>query len=362
MVERTKPSSAASVAPICNCIYTILLQVFTKDKSPEALFSRRTHAGLPPGAAIAFEALEITRTAQRLTHSSSAVAICLVNSVYPVLAEADTHPSYVVRGATYKLGNQQSQPAPKTRRADTAEMSRRWYFETSPSGKEQVIAVKRTHHHRHHRHHHRHHDPNVYKVSREEWNRLIEREQCLADTNRCLSDEVNTLRASLAAAQADAHNFSTVIVPQLQNQINVLAADNDALRRTIENAGDSTARRCREEERLCQIIDKLEKERNCLEKSRAEAEKARCCLEKENSTLRSEIADLRERLKCVTILPVNQGCDGQRDVEYWKEECRYWKAKFEDTRRRHDDTCGILEIRTEKMRAYEEILKRRRFL
>ncbi|EQL00637.1 hypothetical protein G6O67_002776 [Ophiocordyceps sinensis] len=236
-------------------------------------------------------------------------------------------------------------------------MSRRWYFETAPSGKEQIISVKRSR--RHHRHHHRHHDPDVYRVSRDEWNRLVERERCLAENNRSLTDEANALRTSLAAAQADAHHFSHVVVPQLQGQINALSADNEALRLSIDNAGNNTARQSCEEERLRQIIDKLENDQCCLEK-------ARCGLERENADLKTENASLRGRIRC-PLKPIDAACgrllpDLSRDAEYWKDQCRQWRSKFEDTRRRHDDTCGILEIRTQKMRAYEEILKRRRIL
>lgn len=230
-------------------------------------------------------------------------------------------------------------------------MSRRWYFETAPSGKEQIISVKRSRTHRHH-HHHRHHDPDSYRVSRDEWNRLVERERCLAETNRGLTDEVNALRTSLSAAQAEAHHYSHNVVPQLQGQVNALTADNEALRLSVDNA----ARQSCEEERLRQIIDKLEKDKCCLEQ-------ARCSLERENADLKAET---RERIRCPSR-PMEPGCgrrlpDLSRDAEYWKDQCRQWRSKFEDTRRRHDDTCGILEIRTEKMRAYEEILKRRRII
>ncbi|KAM4060087.1 hypothetical protein HRG_002302 [Hirsutella rhossiliensis] len=234
-------------------------------------------------------------------------------------------------------------------------MSRRWYFETAPSGKEQVISVKRTRSHRHHHRHHRHHDPDVYRVSRDEWDGLVERERCLAETNRSLADEANGLRASLAAAQAEAHNLSNVVVPQLQGQINALSADNEALRLSVDNV----ARQSCEEERLRQIIDRLENDKCCLEK-------ARCSLERENADLKTENASLRGRIRCPSR-PMEPGCgrrlpDLSRDAEYWKDQCRQWRSKFEDTRRRHDDTCGILEIRTQKMRAYEEILKRRRII
>lgn len=223
-------------------------------------------------------------------------------------------------------------------------MSRRWYLETTPSGKQQFISIKRSRSHGHHHHHHRH-EHDTFKVGREEWNRLVERERCLDETNKSLVCEVSALKASLSTAQAEAHHLCHVVVPQLQGQINVLCADNDALRRSVDNAGQNSSRHCREEERLKQTIDKLEKDKDDLKK---------------------ENADLREKVKCLSR-QVEQGCgrrlsDLLRDVDYWKDQCRYWKSKFEDMRQRHDDTCGILEIRTKKMRAYEEILKRRRII
>ncbi|PHH86243.1 hypothetical protein CDD83_10526 [Cordyceps sp. RAO-2017] len=246
-------------------------------------------------------------------------------------------------------------------------MSRRWYFEATPSGKEQFITVKRHRSHRHHHHYHRHHDPDTYRVGRDEWSRMVERERCLVETSKGLADEACALRASLSSAQADAHHFSSVVIPQLQNQINVLSADNDALRQSVDNAGNTAAQRTWGEDRLWKTIERLEKERNCLERGRVEAEKERCGLEKDKSDLQAENADLRERIKCLSRQYEPGGSrrpssDSPQDAEYWRGQCLYWKSKFEDTRRRHDDTCGVLEIRTEKMKAYEEILKRRRII
>ena len=244
-------------------------------------------------------------------------------------------------GTIAKVGNQQSLPvvAPEI---PNISMSRRWYIETTPSGKQQFVSIK---HSRSNGHHHHRHEHDTCKVSREEWKRLVERERCLDETNKSLVCEVSALKASLSTAQAEAHHLCHIVVPQLQGQINVLCADNDALRRSIDNAGQNSSRYCREEERLKEMIDKLEKEKNDIKK---------------------EATDLREKVKCLAR-QVEQGCGRRlsellRDMAYWKDQCRYWKLKFEDSRQRHDDTCGMLEIRTEKMRAYEEILKRRRII
>lgn len=227
-------------------------------------------------------------------------------------------------------------------------MSRRWYFETAPSVKGQVISVKRTRSHRHRHQHRRHHDPDVYRVSRGEWSHFVERERCLAESNRGLADEANGLRASLSAAQADVHHFSQVVVPQMQGQVNALSADNAALRLYL----DKVVKQSCEDERLRQIIYKLEKDK--------------CCLEREIAELKNAKASLRERVRCPSK-PIDVGCDRRppdlsREAEYWKDQCSQWRSRFKETRRRHDDTCGLLEIRTQKMRAYEEILKRRRII
>ena len=240
------------------------------------------------------------------------------------------------------MGNQQSLPIPSPDIPEITRMSRRWYVETTPSGTQQFVSIKRS---RSHGHHHRRHEHDTCKVSREEWKRLVERERCLDETNKSLVCEVSALKASLSTAQAEAHHLCHVVVPQLQGQINLLSADNDALRKTIDNAGQDSSRHCREEERLKQAIDKLEKEK---------------------ADIKKENTDLQDRVKCL-LKQVERGC-GRRfqdllgDIDYWKDQCRYWKAKFDDTRQRHDDTCGMLEIRTEKMRAYEEILRRRRII
>ena len=250
------------------------------------------------------------------------------------------------------MGAQQSQPGlPKVDIPDLSDlprMSRRWYFETTPTGKEQFVSIKRSrshHHRRHHHHHHHHPEHDTIRVGRDEWNRLAERERCLDEANKSLVAEVSALKASLSAAQAEAHHLCHVVVPQLQGQINVLLADNDALRRSLDNAGNSSSKHCHELDRLKGIIAALEKEK--------------CALAADNAGLKDKIKSLAKQLEQACGRRVS---DLLADIDYWKDQVRYWKCKFEDTRRRHDDTCGMLEIRTEKMRAYEEILRRRRII
>ncbi|KYK61226.1 hypothetical protein DCS_02367 [Drechmeria coniospora] len=251
---------------------------------------------------------------------------------------------------TAKGGTQYySQPLPRVVLPEAYMMSSRWYYESGPSGKPQYIPIKRSHSHGHHHHHHHHHrrwrlhpDHDVIEVDREEWNRLIERKGSLEDANKSLLADIAALKASLSTAQAEAHHLCHIVVPQLQGQVNALVADNEALRQTIEKSTDGSAKHCRELERLRKMMEELEREK--------------CHLAKENE-------ELRDKIKCLTR-QLEAGCgrrlsDLLRDVEYWKDRCRFWKRKYEDTRQRHDDICGLLEIRTQKMRAYEEILRRR---
>lgn len=173
----------------------------------------------------------------------------------------------------------------------------------------------------------------------------MERERVLAETNKVLVAESIAIKGQLSAAHAEAHNLCHVVVPQLQAQIATLVADNESLRRTLDNAGNNSSKHCREEDRLRHKAERMEKENKALKE--------------DNSDLRTRVACLSRQLEQSSSRRL---ADLVRDVDYWKEQTRFWKGKFEDTKRRHDDACGTLEIRTEKMRAYEEILKRRRII
>lgn len=240
-------------------------------------------------------------------------------------------------------------------------MSRKYLIETTSSGKQKFVKLKRSrsygnshsHDHHHlfdHHHHHRHchdHDPcrEYYKVSVEEWNVLKERERILDEQNRSLIDENKSLRASLAAAQAEVHRLEHCVIPELQSQNNTLYADNQSLRRSIDNAAEQAAKHNAEMERMQSKVDKLQKENK-------EGKE-------ENCDLRSRIRSLMKQLDRSCNQPLS---DLAREVAHWKEEARYWKSKFEDLERRHCEVLDVLEMRTERMEAYEEILKRRRII
>lgn len=241
------------------------------------------------------------------------------------------------------MGAEQSQPKLKVE-ADTR-MSRRIYLETTASGKQQFVSIKRSRSHGHHHHHHHHVEHDYYKVSVEEWDSIKERERCLEDTNRSLAAQVSSLKASLTAVQGDAHHLRHVVVPQLQNQIKILGLDNEALRKSLDNASRNEGKHCRDAESLRQTIDKLEREKRDVKD--------------ENYSLKDKIKHLQDE---VGSSCGRRASDLIQEVEYWRKECRYWRDMYEDTKRNHDDICITLDIRTEKMRAYEEILKRRRII
>lgn len=230
-------------------------------------------------------------------------------------------------------------------------MSPRFWVETKPTGEKQFV-LKRSHSHGHRHHHHHDHGHEYFKVdhhghhkvTRDEWKSLLERERVLEESNIGLATENHSLKSNLAAAQADANRLSA-LVPQLQTQISALYADNESLRRSIDNAGEHSARHYREVERLEHKVDKLEKEKK---------------------DVKDENADLRVRLRALSR-QLDEGFNRRvddlvRDVDYWKAQCRSWKSKFDDLRHRHDVILTTLEARTEKMDAYEEILKRRRII
>lgn len=263
-------------------------------------------------------------------------------------------------------------------------MSRRFYVETSTSGKNQFVSIKRSrshghHHHKHHSHKHEtyYETQDYYKVRVDEWNRIKERERCLQDANGRLADEVKTLKASLAAAQEKANNLGQVVVPQLEKQVGVLTTDNEALRKSLEDACNSEGRHCREEDKLKQTVERLEKEKkevteengSLKEENRSLKDEDRSLkdedrsLKEENRSLKEEYFSLKDKMKLLQ----RQGrgrCSLEllREIDYWYDQYRYWKGKYDDAKRVHDDVCVTLEIRTEKMRAYEEILKRRRII
>ncbi|KAG5925067.1 hypothetical protein E4U61_003757 [Claviceps capensis] len=297
---------------------------------------------------------------------------------------------------TSRLGAQHSTPAPRL--PPNNPMSPSFYIETSTSGKTKFVSIKRSRtpnghqHHHHHRHgklqhhHHHHHlpkqppqepcpDPQDYcKVRIDDYNSLKERERTLQESQTRLLADIEFLQTSLSTAQAEAHNLSQVLVPQLQNQLGILTTDNDALRKSLDKASSNEEKHCRQTEKLKQKMEKLKNEK----KERRE----------ENKGLREKLAQAQAHRQ----RQGGEGCGSRRsgtgtgtgtgtgsgsgtgsgtgsrsgmsellrEIEYWKGLYRHWKDRYEDVKRRYEDVCRTLDVRTEKVRVYEEILSKRR--
>ena len=218
-------------------------------------------------------------------------------------------------------------------------MSRKIYVETLPSGEQQYVSIKRSRSHGHH-----HHDHGTVKVSREDLDRLKERERTMAEANQVLFSETQSLKTNLASAQVEINRLAR-IVPQLESQNSAFYADNQALRRSLEHADDYPTRHRRDPERLQVKVGRLEKE---------------------NIELKSENSDLSARVRSLSRL-VDQNLsrrvsDLLRDLNDWKDKCLSWRARHEDLQLKYDRIQATLESRTERMEAYEDILRRRGFI
>ncbi|KAK5997887.1 hypothetical protein PT974_00253 [Cladobotryum mycophilum] len=229
-------------------------------------------------------------------------------------------------------------PTDKTK--PEATMSKRYFVETAPGGRQQFVSVKRTRSYGGHHHHVREID--YIKVSLDEWNGLVEKERKLQEVNKSVVDECNTLKSTLLATQADNKRLNTVVIPGLDKQIACLTADNEALRRSLDHVGDHSSKHHREEDKLRSKVVKLEKD---------------------NIELRNENLNLLERNKSLQK-QTDGGSYGRRvaeliaDVEYWKNLSRSWRSRYLGLRQRYDEIYDLLETRSKKLRAYEDILQR----
>ncbi|KAK7419154.1 hypothetical protein QQX98_003493 [Neonectria punicea] len=217
-------------------------------------------------------------------------------------------------------------------------MSRRCYVETDPEGRKQFVSIKRSKSYGHHTHRH---SCDYYTVSREEWKAIAERTHALEEANQAFGIQNDTLRANLSIAQAEAHRLSHAVVPQLQEQVASLSAENQALRFSLENSTGSH----REIAKLRHKVSKLEKE---------------------NQHAKDENLDLRHRLRELSK-QVDQGqhrrvAELTKEVEYWSNQRRFWKTKFEELQERFNGLFSILDAKTEKIEVYEDILRRHRIL
>ncbi|PHH66418.1 hypothetical protein CDD81_7473 [Ophiocordyceps australis] len=251
-------------------------------------------------------------------------------------------------------------------------MSKRWYFETTTTGR-QHVSVKRSRSHHHHHHHRHRHELDSYLVGREEWKRFIERERLLEGRNKTLAADVDALTLALAAAQTEATHLRRHVIPQLQDTTTALRDNNERLRRSLESKSNTWPMPSRQEDELRREVERLQRQNKELQDATPDPDKDSINLDEEREDLRRGIAELRGEnasLKSRLMALSRQAGDscGRRltnmlgDMEYWKEQCKYWKAKFENEALRYQDTKGMLEIRTDKMKAYEELLKGRKLI
>ncbi|KAF7541346.1 hypothetical protein G7Z17_g11987 [Cylindrodendrum hubeiense] len=220
--------------------------------------------------------------------------------------------------------------------------SRRCFVDTDVDGRPQFVSIKRSRSYGHHSHRH---SCDYYKVSKEEWKALAERNHALEEANQAFSVQNDSLRTTLSVAQAEAHHLNHAVVPQLQEQVAILAADNEALRRSIDSSSGSSTRTHRDIAKLRHKVSKLEKE---------------------NQHVKDENSDLRVRLHELSK-QIDQGVSRRvseltREIEYWTNQRRFWKSKYEELLERYNGMCTILDTKTEKVEVYEDILRRHRII
>ncbi|KAH6885882.1 hypothetical protein B0T10DRAFT_563868 [Thelonectria olida] len=214
-------------------------------------------------------------------------------------------------------------------------MSRRWYVDNDCDGRPQFVTIKRSR--SYHHHNHKHHT-DYYKVSREQWEALVEQNRVLAEANEAFGAQNEALRTSLSVSQAETQRLSYAVVPQLQEQIAALSAEIHALR---HGSDTSSSRHHRELNRL----------------------RARVAgLETENKQLIDENADLRYRLAELSK-QLDQGSNRRiaeltQELDYFKNQRRYWKSQFENLTDHYDSLRKILDAKSKKLAKYEDILRR----
>lgn len=218
-------------------------------------------------------------------------------------------------------------------------MAKRWFVETTPEGRQQFVSIKRSRSYA--GHHNRVREIDYVKVSLDEWNALVDKERKLEDINKSVVDECSRYKSAASTSQAEAKHLAVVVVPGLEKQIGVLTIENEALRRSVEKTGDSSTKHHRDEERLRYKVTKLEADN--LE------------LREENATLREKNRSLSRQIDQSFSRRVSELVG---DVEFWKYQGRQWRSRYEELLKRYNDIFDLLETRTRKMKAYEDILRR----
>ncbi|KOS22026.1 hypothetical protein ESCO_001736 [Escovopsis weberi] len=228
-------------------------------------------------------------------------------------------------------------------------MAKRYFVETTPGGRQQVVSVKRSRSYGGHQNRVREFD--YIKVSLDEWNGLVEKERRLQQVNRTVVDETNAVRSALLSAQADNKRLTAVVVPGLDKQIASLTVENESLRRACAGAGDAPPAP------LPSAIKKTYREEEKLRARVARLEEQAVELRSENVALQERNRSLQRKVDAEAESPERRA-DLVTDAEYWKGLSRSWRSRYLGLRKRYDELYDLLDTRSKKVRAYEDILER----
>ncbi|KAK8146197.1 hypothetical protein G3M48_003454 [Beauveria asiatica] len=188
---------------------------------------------------------------------------------------------------------------------------------------------------------HRHPAGNI-----DSWNRILEREAALDKANKGLVCQVDKVRKDLATAEAEVHRLGSVVIPQLECQITKLSDENEALRRELQSATGSCGRHHVEIEALRIRICHQDKEIKDLE-----------C---DKSNLERRVEELLRQIGSHQGGGCGGGCN--RRIEDLTRDVVHWKDRFLDMQQRRNNLSEQLDEQGEKVRTYEEILRRNGFI
>jgi chromosome segregation ATPase len=213
-------------------------------------------------------------------------------------------------------------------------MSTKYYVETLPSGKQQFVALKRSHSHHHHDRHHNHHRRHeLANVTQDEWDNLVERERNLREANDQLGRENLILKTNFQNADAEVRRLNNWI-PHLQSQVNNLVAENQSLRRSIDSASDHSVEHHRQVEKL--------KSKNAK-------------LKDENETLRERIRDLTRR---GTEFASDKIAELTEAVNAWRHNFNALEDRYLRLRTQNEEQAALINSQHEKITVYTRILRR----
>ncbi|KAM0740553.1 hypothetical protein ACQRIT_005737 [Beauveria bassiana] len=175
---------------------------------------------------------------------------------------------------------------------------------------------------------------------------MVQREAALDKANKDLVCEVGNLKKDLATAEAEVHRLGSVVIPQLECQITNLSAESQELRRQLQSATGSCGRHHVEIEALRIRICHQDKEIKDLE-----------C---DKSNLERRVEELLRQIGSHQGSGCGGGCN--RRIEDLTRDVVHWKDRFLDMQQRRNNLSEQLDEQGEKIRTYEEILRRNGFI